>query len=86
MSPIGCPFPQPRKAVSDMTVDEYRRKHPKCEYCNHRIHPFDHCIATGKRIRWRSAKKCPCYVAKKWEYNTEKEKKQSWEDILMLMR
>ena len=55
-----------------MTIDEYRNKHPDCEYCNHSIKPFDTCLATNKRKRKRRAKKCPCYVPQKWEYGTDK--------------
>lgn len=55
-----------------MTIDEYRNKHPDCEYCNHRIPPFSNCLALNKRKSKRRARKCPCYVPKKWEYNTDK--------------
>ena len=55
-----------------MTVDEYRKKHPNCEYCNHRIPPFEFCLATNKRMGKLRAQKCPCYVPKKWGYGTDK--------------
>lgn len=57
-----------------MTVDEYRKKHPNCEYCDNKISPFERCIATDKRMSKRTAKKCPCFVPKKWGwgYGTDK--------------
>ena len=54
-----------------MTVYEYRKKHPDCGYCHHRIPPFDNCCATNKRMSKKTAKKCPCYVPKKWDYEVE---------------
>lgn len=55
-----------------MTIDEYRKKHPDCEYCNHRIPHFSCCLAINKyglgRLRART---CPCYVPEKWKYNTD---------------
>ena len=55
-----------------MTVSEYRRKHPDCEYCKNRIPLFENCIAINKPIVWgkRRAKKCPCYVPEKWKYES----------------
>ena len=56
-----------------MTVNEYREKHPKCEYCHNRIPPFETiCVATNKRMRKATAKHCPCYVPKEWRYEKEK--------------
>ena len=49
-----------------MTVTEYREKHPDCQYCKHRIPPFDTCSAINKRMSKRQAKKCPGYVPEKW--------------------
>ena len=39
-----------------LTVNEYREKHPDCEYCLHRARPFDKCIALNKRMGKRTAK------------------------------
>lgn len=51
-----------------MTVTEYRRKHPHCGYCFHQIgRGGNTCRATGKTMRKRTARKCPCYVPHKWE-------------------
>ena len=52
---------------ADMTVNEYRTKHPNCEYCHHNIPPFERCRATDKRKSKRTAKKCPCYIPKEWQ-------------------
>ena len=62
-----------------MTVNEYRKKHPDCQYCDQRIPPFSDCIcvATNKRMSKRRAKKCPCYVPQEWRY----EKKGGAEDV-----
>lgn len=54
-----------------MTVYEYRKKHPDCGYCHHRNPPFDYCSATNKRTSKKTAKKCPCYVPEKWDYEVE---------------
>lgn len=51
-----------------MTVNEYRKKHPDCTYCHHRIPPFDTCVAVNKRMNKRRAKKCPCYIPEEWKY------------------
>lgn len=51
-----------------MTVHEYRKNYPDCEYCKHRIPPFDVCQATNKRMRKRTAKKCPCYAPEEWAF------------------
>lgn len=53
-----------------MTVYEYRKKHPKCEYCHHRIPGCTFCTATYKSMKKRTAKKCPCYVPE--SYGPEK--------------
>ena len=55
-----------------MTINEYREKHPDCEYCHNHIHPFDKCIATNKRMSKTTAKHCPCYVPEPWKHNTDK--------------
>lgn len=52
-----------------MKVFEYRKKHPNCEYCEHRFMGFDKCIATQKAIRPMTARKCPCYKPKKWSFD-----------------
>lgn len=54
-----------------MTVTEYREKHPNCEYCYHSpaIKVNNKCDATGKRVSNRTAKKCPCYVARRWAFD-----------------
>lgn len=49
-----------------MTVYEYRKKHPDCRYCKHRMPTFDDCYALNKRMSKRTAKKCPCYVPEEW--------------------
>lgn len=50
-----------------MTVYEYRRKHPDCEYCKNMCRPFDRCLATNQKMSKRTARKCPCYAAEGWE-------------------
>ena len=55
-----------------MTVTEYRKKHPDCAYCDHSMPVLYACLAVNKRKSKRRAKKCPCYVPKKWEYETDK--------------
>ena len=47
-----------------MTVNEYRKKHPDCEYCKHSTRPVHTCLALNKRKSKRRAKKCPCYKGK----------------------
>lgn len=54
------------KRGNDMTVNEYREKHPDCEYCKHHYGGFDKCIATNKRMNKRTAKKCRCYKPDKF--------------------
>lgn len=49
-----------------MTVFEYRKEHPDCEYCKNRIPPFDVCVATNKKMNKITAKKCPCFVPEEW--------------------
>ena len=51
-----------------MTVTEYRTKHPNCEYCRNRMHPFKRCIATNKKMSEKTTKKCPCYIPEKWKF------------------
>ena len=52
-----------------MTVAEYRTKHPNCEYCKNRMSGESYkCSATDKRISKRTAKKCPCYIPRIWQY------------------
>lgn len=51
-----------------MTVTEYRKQNPNCDYCKNRVPPFEICIATAKRMSKRRAKRCPCYVAEEWKY------------------
>jgi hypothetical protein len=55
-----------------MKVHEYRKLHPDCAYCKHRIPPFEKCSATNKRMSKRTAKKCPCYCPEEWKYETDK--------------
>lgn len=55
-----------------MTVTEYRKKNPDCEYCKHRIPPFSTCKATNKRMSKRQAKKCPCYEAEEWNLDKKR--------------
>ena len=53
-----------------MTVTEYREKHPNCEYCfNHPRDCGERCEAIGKKMSERTAKKCPCYIPRKWEWD-----------------
>ena len=55
-----------------MMIYEYRKKHPNCEYCHHNIPPsYSICGATHKRIGKRTAKKCPCYVPRRWKFELE---------------
>lgn len=49
-----------------MTVTEYRKKYPNCDYCKYHFPAFDFCSATRKRMSKRTAKKCPCYVPSVW--------------------
>lgn len=57
-----------------MTVTEYRKKYPNCEYCKHKLSGFIYtCSATGQKLSKRTAKKCPCYEAETWRYD-KKEK------------
>ena len=60
-----------------MTVTEYREKHPDCKYCKHRGYSNYICIATGKKISNRTAKKCPCYAAVKWHGDEDGGKRES---------
>ena len=53
-----------------MTVDEYRKKYPNCNYCVHRVPGLCTCLATEKKMSEKTAKSCPCYIAKKWPYKT----------------
>lgn len=56
-----------------MTVIEYRKNNPDCQYCRHRIFPYDTCLATNKKISKRRAKKCPCYIPAEWNFDTEQD-------------
>ena len=51
-----------------MTIKEYREKHPNCQYCKHRVPPFDICLATDKIMGKSTAKRCPCYIPEEWKY------------------
>ena len=54
-----------------MTIDEYREKHPDCEYCSHRLWGALTCPAINKTMSKRRARRCPCYIPKKWNYSTD---------------
>ena len=50
-----------------MTVLEYRKKHKKCRFCQHRSR-LDWCRALGKFVHFR-AKWCVLYEPSKYELN-----------------
>ena len=66
-----------------MTVTEYRRKYPDCEYCRHRTPPFNTCLAINKRISKRQAKKCPCYEPEKWQFDKEEMNEKMNKEVMM---
>lgn len=50
-----------------MTVNTYRLENPDCYYCIHSLPLFNYCKAINKKKSKRMARKCPCYVPRKWE-------------------
>ena len=52
-----------------MTVNEYRDKHPNCEYCVHHSKLYYFCPATKKEMKKHTAKFCPCFWAEIYELN-----------------
>lgn len=55
-----------------MTVYEYRKKYPKCEYCFHREPGFQFCFAVRKPMKKRTAEKCPCYIPTEWKFDKKR--------------
>ena len=54
---------QAKKAIEELkkneeckvTVTEYRKKNPDCEYCKHKIPPFNICKAVNKKMSKKQA-------------------------------
>jgi hypothetical protein len=54
-----------------MTVNKYRKQHPKCRYCEYSMYlsPMYHCDAKEKLIVFDKAAKCPLYKPVRWNEN-----------------